>query len=235
VRAQEGALAASVAKSEFLAVMSHELRTPLNALSGYAALLEEGIFGPVNDGQRGALARMRAARDQLVGLVEQVLDMARVEAGSKEVHREEVELDAVVAGVAGTLAGAAAGKGLALEVDAPPGLRLHTDGWMVRQIVSHLVDNAIKFTARGSVLVRARAGTGGVAVEVADTGQGIAAGYHERIFEPFFQVDASTTRQEGGMGLGLAVAREFARLLGGEVSVRSAPGDGSVFVLSLPG
>jgi signal transduction histidine kinase/PAS domain-containing protein len=233
-RMHESAREASRAKSEFLAIMSHELRTPLNALAGYSSLLEEGIYGPVNEQQRTALGRMRAARGQLMELIEQVLEMARLEAGRREPEAAEVPLDALVRDTVEGLRGTADARGLALEVDAEPVGTLHTDPVLVRGIVRNLLGNALKFTPAGRVAVRVRAVDGGVVVEVEDTGPGIAPELQERIFEPFFQADASTARRHEGSGLGLALSREFARLLGGDLSVRSTPGEGSTFTLRLP-
>jgi signal transduction histidine kinase len=234
-RLYEGAQAASRAKSGFLATMSHELRTPLNALEGYSSLLEEEIYGPLNEAQKGALARMRRARAHLVELIDQVLDVARVEAGTRRANPEPVALPALVRDTAEALRGAAEARGLslALEVDdaLPP---VRTDPGMVRQILVNLVGNAVKFTERGGLTVRLRAEGETVCLEVADTGPGIAPELQERVFEPFFQGDPSTTRREGGVGLGLALSREFARLLGGDLTLRSAPGAGSTFTLCLP-
>jgi signal transduction histidine kinase/PAS domain-containing protein len=233
-RMHEAAREASRAKSEFLAIMSHELRTPLNALAGYASLLEEGIYGPLAEQQRAVLSRMRTARGQLIDLIEQVLEMARLEAGRREPDAAEVPLHALVRETAEALRGVAEARGLALEVDADSLGTLHTDPVLVRAIVTNLVGNALKFTAAGRVAVRLRPEGDGVVVEVEDTGPGIAPELQERIFEPFFQADASTARRHEGTGLGLALSREFARLLGGDLTVRSAPGQGSTFTLRLP-
>jgi signal transduction histidine kinase len=233
-RLYEGAQAASRAKSEFLAMMSHELRTPLNALEGYASLLEDGIYGPVNAQQAQALGRMRAARQHLVELIERVLDVARVEAGVKRLDVEEVDAAALARSVAEALRGAAEHKGLALRVEAEEVGKIRTDAAMVRQVLTNLLGNAFKFTETGTVVLRVAGDGERVRMEVSDTGPGIAAEHHERIFEPFYQVDPSTTRREGGTGLGLALSREFARLLGGDIAVHSTPGGGSTFVLTLP-
>ncbi|MDB4951444.1 MAG: adenylate cyclase [Gemmatimonadetes bacterium] len=233
-RMHESARAASRAKSEFLAIMSHELRTPINALAGYGSLLEEGIYGPVNEAQRGALARMRGARAQLMDLIEQVLEMARLEAGRREPESAAVALDALVRETAEALRGVADAKGLALLVEAEPTGTLSTDPMLVRQILTNLVGNAVKFTREGEVRVGCRLDGADAVVEVRDTGQGIAPELQERIFEPFFQADGSTTRRQEGTGLGLALSREFAHLLGGELTVRSTPGEGSTFTLRLP-
>ncbi|HEX8392258.1 MAG TPA: ATP-binding protein [Longimicrobium sp.] len=233
-RLYEGAAAASRAKSEFLAMMSHELRTPLNALEGYSSLLADGIYGPVNEAQAQALARMKGVRGHLIALIDQVLDVARVESGSKRVRLETVSLRPLVLEVADALRAAAETRGLTLEVAAERVPSTYTDPGLIRQILTNLIGNAIKFTRTGGVRVRLGEVDGQICVEVEDTGQGIAPELAERVFEPFFQVDPSTTRVEGGVGLGLALSREFARLLGGDLSVRSAPGQGSTFTLLLP-
>ncbi|HEX2078097.1 MAG TPA: ATP-binding protein [Longimicrobium sp.] len=234
-RLYESAQAASRAKDEFLAMMSHELRTPLNALAGFSSLLEEGIYGPINEAQRGALRRMRTARQHLVELIDQVLDMARVEAGTRRVQAEPVSLPTLVREAGEALRGAADARGLSLRVEVRDDLPVvSTDAGMVRQILTNLVGNAVKFTERGGITVRLHPCGEDVCLEVADTGPGIPPELQERVFEPFFQVDPSTTRREGGVGLGLALSREFARLLGGELTLRSAPGQGSTFTLRLP-
>jgi signal transduction histidine kinase len=233
-RLYESAQAASRAKSEFLAMMSHELRTPLNALEGFSSLLEEGIYGDINPRQREALRRMRGAREHLVTLIDQVLDVARVEAGTKRARPEPVALAALVRDVCEALRGAADARGLTLDVRAPDELRVQTDPGMVRQILTNLVGNAVKFSERGGIAVDLHPAGPDVVLEVSDAGPGIPPELHDRVFEPFFQVDPSTTRREGGVGLGLALSREFARLLGGDLTLRSAPGEGSTFTLRLP-
>jgi PAS domain S-box-containing protein len=235
-RLYESAQAASRAKGDFLAMMSHELRTPLNALAGFSSLLEEGIYGPVNEAQLGALQRMRTARQHLVELIDQVLDMARVEAGTRPVQAEPVPLPELVRTVSEALRGAADARGLSLRVEVRDDVpAVTTDAGMVRQILTNLVGNAVKFTEHGGITVRLHPCGPDACLEVADTGPGIPPELQERVFEPFFQVDPSTTRREGGVGLGLALSREFAHLLGGELTLRSATGEGSTFTLRLPG
>ncbi|HET6762246.1 MAG TPA: GAF domain-containing sensor histidine kinase, partial [Longimicrobiaceae bacterium] len=233
-RMHEAAREASRAKSEFLAIMSHELRTPLNALAGYSSLLEEEIYGPINPAQRGALQRMRGARGQLIELIDQVLEMARVEAGRREPQPEMVAIDTLVRDTAEALRGTAAAKGLSLTVQADGAGTVRTDPALVQHVVRNLVGNAVKFTLAGDVTVRCRGEGAEVMMEVEDTGPGIPPALQTRIFEPFFQADGSTTRSKEGTGLGLALSREFARLLGGEVTLRSAPGQGSTFTFRLP-
>ncbi|HEY0019826.1 MAG TPA: PAS domain-containing protein [Longimicrobium sp.] len=233
-RLYEGAQAASRAKSEFVAVMSHELRTPLNALAGFSSLLEEGIYGPVTDAQHEALRRMRGAREHLMALIDQVLDVARVEAGTRRARLEPVDLSALVRDVCEALRGAVDARGLSLDVQVDELPVVQTDPGMVRQILTNLIGNAVKFSERGSIAVRLHPCGDDACVDVEDTGPGIAPELQERVFEPFFQVDPSTTRREGGVGLGLALSREFAGLLGGTLTLRSTPGEGSTFTLRLP-
>jgi signal transduction histidine kinase len=234
-RLYEAAQAASRAKSGFLAMMSHELRTPLNALEGYASLIEDGLYGPVTDAQRQALGRMRVSRRHLMELIESVLDLARVEAGTRRAQVEVVDLRELVESVGEAMRGAAEAKKLELTVDAAGAGTGRTDRGMLRQVLTNLLGNAIKFTDRGAVAVRAARDGGAPVLEVSDTGPGIAAEHQRRIFEPFYQVDPSTTRREGGTGLGLALSHEFVRILGGELTVRSEPGRGSTFRVTLPG
>jgi signal transduction histidine kinase/PAS domain-containing protein len=233
-RLYEEAQEASRAKSNFLATMSHELRTPLNALEGYASLMADGIYGPVNAGQAHALSRMQASQRHLLGLIEQVLDVARLEAGAKRPELEQVNAVSLAGSVVEALCGAAERKGLTLSMEAEPAGRILTDLGMVRQILTNLVGNALKFTESGGVVVRARPGGGGVVIEVQDSGPGIAPEHIERVWEPFYQVEPTMTRREGGTGLGLPLAREYARILGGDLHATSEPGAGSTFVLTLP-
>jgi signal transduction histidine kinase len=231
------ALAANKAKSDFLAVMSHELRTPLTAILGYAELLGDGIVGPVNETQREQLARIRGSGTHLLTLIEEILSFARLEAGQETVRPETLEAGEVVRDAIAFVEPLMQRKGLRCDLHAPAEpLRLHTDGAKLRQILTNLLANAVKFTERGGVQVEiAREGRGEWArFTVRDSGIGIPLEHMERIFDPFWQVEQSATRRAGGTGLGLSVVRQLAQLLGGEVTVASAPGEGSAFSLTLP-
>jgi PAS domain S-box-containing protein len=235
-RAQAGAEAANRAKGEFLAVMSHELRTPLNAIGGYAELLELGIRGPITDAQRADLARIQASQKHLLGLINQVLNYTRVDAGAVRYDLTGVPVaDAVVAAEALVLPQARA-RGLTLTIgDCPPGLVARADPDKLQQVLLNLLTNAVKFTeAGGELRVTCAEREAEVAISVADTGVGIAAEKLASIFEPFVQVDQGLTRPHEGVGLGLAISRELARGMGGDLTAESTPGVGSTFTLTLP-
>ena len=248
-RARAGAEEASRAKSVFLATMSHEIRTPINAVIGYADLLDMGLQGPLNDGQRGYLDRIRASSQHLLGLVNDVLDFAKIEAGQMGVVRERVGLRDAAADAMAMVLPQAAARGIDLVEDpCDAGAAYLGDRDRVRQILLNLLSNAVKFTRPGGrVSVRCWGDAEplpGVhppqpgpyaCIEVEDTGIGIAPEHLARVFEPFTQVDDTHTRETGGTGLGLAISRRFARLMGGELSARSRAGQGSVFTLWLPG
>ena len=239
---------ASRTKSVFLATMSHEIRTPINAVIGYADLLEMGLQGALNEGQLGYVGRIRASSRHLLGLVNDVLDFARVEAGSPTFEYEVVPLAEVVVDAVAMVLPQASARGIALiEEPCEPDAAFLADGDRVRQVLLNLLSNAVKFTRPGgTVTIRceraarppgrapAPAEGGWAAVQVEDTGIGIAPEHLERVFEPFTQVDASHTREAGGTGLGLAISRRYARLMGGDLEARSQPGTGSVFTLRLP-
>jgi signal transduction histidine kinase len=233
--ARQAAERASAAKSQFLAVMSHELRTPMNAILGFTDLLDAEISGPMNDVQKSHLSRVRASAVHLLGLIDQVLSLARIEAGREEVFVEEVDVGAVVADVAAMMQPLAERRGLTLTIDVEPPL-LHTtsDAGKLRQILLNLIGNAIKFTDEGTVSLHVTASGEQLQVAIADTGRGIARDDMERIFDPFEQVDQTISRRAEGTGLGLPVSRELARLLGGEIVAVSEPGRGSTFTLRLP-
>jgi signal transduction histidine kinase len=231
----EGALAASRAKSDFLAVMSHELRTPLNAILGYADLVLMGVPQPVGDRTRHQVERMRDAAGRLLRLVEEVLSFARLDADREVLRVEPTLLSNVLEDTMALLDPIAKKKGLQLIVDAPePELIIETDGWKLRHVLSNLLSNAVKFTEHGSVELRVRRTGDRVLFELSDTGIGIAAENSERIFEPFWQIEQSATRRYEGSGLGLGVARELARLLGGDIDVTSELGKGSTFRMEIP-
>jgi len=227
------ALAASEAKSAFLATMSHELRTPLNAIVGYESLLREGIDGPLNKSQVAHLTRIRASADHLLGLIDEVLTFSRVEAGKEIVRRDQVTLRLIIDETLTMIAPVAEAKGLTVRADGDDA-QLRTDAGKVRQILLNLLSNAVKFTDHGEIVIRSRAGEEEVAVSIVDHGIGIAAENLERIFDPFWQVEQRSTRRVGGTGLGLSVSRSLARLVGGEISVESELGKGSTFTLTLP-
>jgi signal transduction histidine kinase len=234
-RARAEAEAANQAKSDFLAIMSHELRTPLTAVVGYTELLADEVVGPVNETQRDHLARVRASSEHLLMLIEDILSFARIEAGREQVRIEEFGLAALLEQAAVIVRPLAEKKGLAFTL-AGHGSRavMRSDPQKVRQIIINLLANAVKFTTTGIVTLDARVVDDRVSFRVADTGPGIALEHLERVFDAFWQVDQRITRKAGGTGLGLSVARQLARLLGGNVSVRSTIGEGSVFTVDLP-
>jgi signal transduction histidine kinase len=229
------AVAANEVKGNFLATMSHELRTPLTAIIGYEELLADGITGPVTDAQVQQLGRIKASANHLLELIDEILLFARLEAGREVSSPTVVLLHDVVENARGVIAPSAAAKGVELRVDvthAPVTLR--TDSRKVHQILLNLLANAVKFTERGSVTLRASVEDNDLVVEVTDTGIGIPSEHLTHIFDAFWQVEQRATRAFGGSGLGLSVSQHLARLLGGEVTVRSEVGVGSTFTLRVP-
>ena len=229
---------ANRAKSNFLAVMSHELRTPLNAIAGYVQLVEMGIHGPVTEAQLEALERVDRSQRHLLRLINDVLNLARIESGRVEYAEEEVPLAAVLQAVTPLVEPQMAARGLALETTVPSGLAVRADGEKVQQILINLLSNALKFTpAGGRVSVRAEPDAEApdvVLLHVRDSGVGIPPDKLAAVFEPFVQVDTSRTRRSEGTGLGLAISRDLARGMGGDLRVASTVGRGSTFTLSLP-
>ncbi len=233
--AREAAEAASRAKSQFLGVISHELRTPLTTVIGYADLLIAGLSGAVTDRQREQLRRIKTSAWNLVGIIEEILTFSRAEAGKEEVHLDVTDVAQLVREAAEVMEPQANSRGLRFLTLAPEGRVLAvTDGGKVRQILINLLGNALKFTEEGWIRLELRSGGPALELEVSDTGRGIPPSDLEAIFEPFRQLDQSSTRQRGGTGLGLTVARQLARLLGGDVTVASKLGIGSSFILRLP-
>src|SRR5690348_13350600 len=227
---------ANRAKTEFLAVMSHELRTPLNAIAGYAELLEIGIHGSLNDSQREAVARIQRSERHLLGLINDVLNFAKIEAGHVDIELGPVPVHETLAALEALVAPQVRSKGLAyVHVPCPPDVTVDADPEKVRQILLNLLSNAIKFTdGGGTITVDSLVDTNVVRLRVMDTGAGIPPDKVERIFEPFVQLQPGRTRRHEGTGLGLAISRDLARAMHGEISVDSAVGTGSTFVLSLP-
>ena len=229
---------ANRAKSAFLAVMSHELRTPLNAIGGYVQLLDLGIHGPITEAQRTALSRVGRSQRHLLRLINEVLNLARIESGRVEYTIEEVPLVEVVAAVEPMIAPQLEAKSIRWERRVPEGLAVRADREKVQQILLNLLGNAVKFTpAGGRIAVDAAPSDDvpdAVRLSVTDTGIGIPAEKLDSIFEPFVQVDESHTRATEGSGLGLAISRDLANGMGGDLSAVSAVGEGAAFTLRLP-
>jgi signal transduction histidine kinase len=227
--------AASRHKSEFLANMSHELRTPLNAVLGYAELIQDGIYGEVPGKMHDVLERIQQNGRHLLGLINAVLDLSKIEAGQLTLSLVDYSMRELALGVIGATEALAAEKSLALEIDVSADLPAgRGDERRITQVLMNLVGNAIKFTDAGSVTIRATVEDGSYLVAVSDTGVGIAPQDRERIFEEFQQVDTSSTRRKGGTGLGLAIAKRIVELHGGRIWVESTPGQGSTFAFTLP-
>ncbi|HUQ82407.1 MAG TPA: ATP-binding protein [Gemmatimonadaceae bacterium] len=232
---------ANMAKSRFLANVSHELRTPLNAIVGYNALALSGLYGDVTPELRGAHERIRAAADHLLRVVNDVLDLSKIEVGRMDVDRRAVALEPLLEGIVSIIEPVAEAKDMRIDLVVARGLPMVvTDARHVRQILLSLTTNAIKFTERGAITIVAKCGEGPeggkVLIAVEDTGIGIEPSDLDRIFDEFEQVRPSGRGDSiaRGTGLGLAVSRKLARLLGGEVHVDSQVGLGSRFTLSLP-
>ena len=215
--------------------MSHELRTPLNAILGYTELMADGVYGDIPERSGQVLERVQINGRHLLGLINDVLDLTKIEAGQLSLQVEDYNVSAVVEGVVGATASLARTKGLELrtqiECDIP---QARGDERRVKQVLLNLVGNALKFTSEGFVEVSADVDDNRMILSVRDTGPGIAEEDQARIFEEFQQVDTSSTREKGGSGLGLAISKRIVELHGGTISVESAVGAGSTFRVTLP-
>jgi signal transduction histidine kinase len=226
---------ASKHKSQFLANMSHELRTPLNAILGYAELMLDSIYGEPSEKMRAVLERLQSNGRHLLGLINDVLDLSKIEAGQLTLSLDDYSLSDVVHGVFSAVEPLAAEKRLAFKAEIAPGLPTgRGDGRRLSQVLLNLVGNAIKFTDKGEVAIRASVTNGAFTVAVRDTGPGIPAVDQAKIFEEFQQADSSITRKKGGTGLGLSIAKRIIEMHGGRIWVESEPGKGSRFYFTLP-
>jgi signal transduction histidine kinase len=229
------AQAANNAKSEFLTTMSHELRTPLNAIGGYVDLMEMELRGPISESQRRDLQRIKASQQHLLGLISSVLDLSRIEAGQVAYAMVNVTADPFLAGLDALVAPQAAAKSVTLGYkQCPPDLAVVADREKLRQVLLNLLSNAIRHTPAGGVITLSCEQRGSrVAIVVEDTGPGIPEEKRDVIFEPFVQLDRSLTQSREGLGLGLAISRDLARGMGGDLVVESHVGRGARFVLTL--
>ncbi len=226
---------ASQHKSQFLANMSHELRTPLNAILGYTELILDEIYGPPSDKVREVLGRVVSTGRLLLGLIYDVLDLSKIEAGELELDVGDYSMPDVVHTVITATESLVAAKNLTLGVEVSPDMPMGTgDERRIVQVLLNLVGNAIKFTDEGKIDIRAGTRNGAFEVEIADTGPGIAPADQGRIFEEFHQIDSSNTKVKGGTGLGLAISKRIIEMHGGRIWVESALGQGSTFRFSLP-
>ena len=234
--ARSEADAANQVKTQFLATMSHELRTPLNAIGGYAELLELGIHGPVTDAQRDVLNRIQRSQHHLLSLINNVLNLVKLETHHVRYDLVTVSLGTVLDFVAEATAPQRRAKHLSYDTSGcARELAVRADPEKLRQILLNLLSNAVKFTDDGgAIAIACSADRETIRIRVSDTGIGIAADQREKIFEPFVQVDRRLNRPMEGTGLGLAISRELARGMGGELAVESRVGEGSTFTLSLP-
>jgi GAF domain-containing protein len=222
-------------KSQFLANMSHELRTPLNAILGYTELMVDGAYGEPSEKMLGVLKRLESNGRHLLGLINDVLDLSKIEAGQLVLELSEYSVQDIAQTVRSTLEPLAADKKLAFKIEVapelPPG---RGDGRRLTQVLINLVGNAIKFTDAGEVAIKAAATDGSFHLSVCDTGPGISAADQAKLFQEFQQADNSITRKKGGTGLGLAISKRIIEMHGGKIWVESQPGQGSTFAFSLP-
>ena len=227
--------AANRHKSQFLANMSHELRTPLNGIQGYTELIMDGIYGEVPEKIKEIMERIQQSGHRLLGLINAVLDLSKIEAGRLTLSLTDYSMPGVVQTVYTAVEPLAAEKQLALNVNIQPDLPVGKgDEQRITQVLTNLVGNAIKFTEVGKVGVQVSSENGTFVVAVSDTGTGIAEADQEKVFEEFHQADSSSTRKKGGTGLGLSIAKKIIELHGGRIWVESSMGNGSTFSFTLP-
>jgi signal transduction histidine kinase len=222
-------------KSDFVNAVTHELRTPLTSIRGYAEFLEDEIGGPLTPDQGAFVAQIHEGSWRLQRLVDDLLDFARLEAGTFMLSPEDADLSAKAREVLASLRPQAAAKRIRLELEAPASLAIRMDAGRIAQVLINLVGNALKFTPpEAKVTVRITDGPEGVKVEICDTGEGIAPEHQARLFEKFYQVDPGLTRENGGAGLGLSISKALVEAHGGVLGLTSAVGRGSTFWFTLP-
>jgi PAS domain S-box-containing protein len=234
-REKEAAEAANKAKSNFLANMSHELRTPLNAIIGYSEMLQEMASDDGHDEYQGDLKKIHSAGQHLLELINDVLDISKIEAGKMDLYIESFSLDQTVEEVQAVVDPLAKKNSNQLVIEKPPELGfIRADAMKVRQCLLNLLSNACKFTSNGTVRLHAVRDEGWITFEVSDTGIGMTKEQMAKLFRAFQQADSSTTRKFGGTGLGLAISRRFCQFMNGDITVRSEPGQGTTFTMRIP-
>jgi len=222
-------------KSEFLANVSHELRTPLSAIIGFSQILLDGIDGPMSEEQQQDISQVNKSGQSLLGLINQILDLSKIEAGKMELSVERVELPALITSILESISPLAQEKGLRINTRFAPGLpAVEGDAARLKQVLINLLSNAVKFTERGHIEVIAQPSGRMVRITVKDTGIGISAESQRVVFDEFVQGDGSSTRRHGGTGLGLSIVRKLVEMHGGAITVVSEPGQGSTFTFTVP-
>jgi signal transduction histidine kinase len=222
-------------KTQFFANMSHELRTPLNAVLGYSELIADGLYGPIPDKALDVLTRIQANGKHLLGLINDVLDISKIEAGQLNLSLDDYSVEAIVQSVTASAGPLAQKKGIEIRTSVADKLPMgRGDERRLTQVLLNLVSNAVKFTDTGEVEVRVSADSDVFNISVLDTGPGIAPEDQAKIFEQFQQVDNSSTREKGGTGLGLSISRQLLDMHGGRIDLESTVGVGSCFRIVLP-
>lgn len=234
-RERDRAEQADLLKSAFLATMSHELRTPLNSIIGFTGIILQKFAGPLNPEQEKQLTMVQQSARHLLALINDVLDISKIEAGELNIERKPVDIQTSIQSVLNIMKKTADDKGLELKSDIDPNTGMvNGDQRRIEQVLLNLLSNAIKFTEKGSITVSSSNIQGMVRIAVRDTGIGIAKDKMDILFRPFHQIDTGTTRKYEGTGLGLSISKKLVEMHGGSISVTSEDGEGSEFVVLLP-
>jgi signal transduction histidine kinase len=233
--ARDEAVRATNIKSEFLANMSHELRTPLNSIIGFTGVVKDEVAGPLNHEQKKQLGMAYDSARHLLSLINDILDISKVEAGKVEFVKQEFDYTKLLDETIDLIRPLAKQKGLTITINSEcSGLPISSDKGKIKQVLINLLSNALKFTRQGNIAISCRDEGKTISTTITDTGEGIKAEFLRVIFEPFKQIDSGDVRPHQGTGLGLAICKKFMELLGGSISVVSTEGEGSRFTIELP-